>query len=233
MGYPVIKEVIVLAGGLGTRLSGEIGELPKAIAPVGDKPFLSYILDYLVEQEIETVVLSLGYRWEIICETFGDQYKSLNLLYAVEKQALGTGGGIRLASDKISEKNYFVLNGDTLFKTDLRSLSDFFFEHSADCAVALKKMKNVNRFGCVQLDGNRILKFEEKAPRKEAIINGGTYCIGKSTLRSFPLETAFSFERDYLEVATDKKRIFGKLYDEDFIDIGVPEDYQRFITLNQ
>ena len=112
-------EAIVLAGGLGTRLRSVVSELPKPMAPVGDKPFLEYILKYLKKNGIDKVVLSVGYKWETIKEYFGDSFEDIELVYSIENEPLGTGGAIKQAMEYVSDVNVFIVNGDTFFDIDL------------------------------------------------------------------------------------------------------------------
>jgi D-glycero-alpha-D-manno-heptose 1-phosphate guanylyltransferase len=89
-------EAIVLAGGLGTRLRSVVSDLPKPMAPIGDKPFLEYILKYLQKNGITRAILSVGYKWETIKEHFGDKFENIELIYSVENESLGTGGAIKI-----------------------------------------------------------------------------------------------------------------------------------------
>lgn len=224
-----IKDAVILAGGLGTRLRSEIGEFPKVLAPVNGKPFLSFVLDYLQKNGIETVVLSVGYKAELIQQEFGDNYKGLKLIYAIESSPLGTGGAMKLALEKNKAEMLFILNGDTFFDIDLKELENFHLQNKSTCTLALKKMKNVDRYGNVEIDAaGKILAFSEKKFREEAVINGGIYCINRGILIHYPVNTPFSFETNYLENKPQAKNIFGKLFDNYFMDIGVPEDYQQF-----
>ena len=103
-----IKEAIVLAGGFGTRLQGVVKDLPKPMAPVNGRPFLTYILDYLIDYEYQRVVLSVGYLHEKIVDYFGERYKTLEIDYAVETEPLGTGGGILFAMSKCATDNVTI-----------------------------------------------------------------------------------------------------------------------------
>ncbi len=106
----MIKEAVVLAGGFGTRLKKVVQDVPKAMVDINGRPFLTYLLDELVEQQIKTVVLSVGYKYEMIREYFKEQYRSLSLKYAIEEKPLGTGGGIKKAFDFIAQPFYFIVN---------------------------------------------------------------------------------------------------------------------------
>jgi len=230
-----IRQAIVLAGGLGTRLRSEIGQYPKPLAPIAEQPFLTYLFKYLQKNGINKVVLSVGYKWEMIKETYGNQWNDIAIEYAIENERLGTGGAIKLAMQYINDDNFYVLNGDTLFDINLLTLEDFHFKKQAQCSVALKQMFKVDRYGCVDVSfedndktEGKIIGFQEKEYRDKTIINGGIYCLNKSILNQFPKQKVFSFETDYLETDTHKKAIYGKLFNEYFIDIGIPEDYKAF-----
>src|SRR6476469_3101676 len=103
---------IILAGGLGTRLRDTVPDLPKCMAPVAGRPFLSYVIDYLRMQGIERFIFSLGYRWGLIEEFLQKEYPSLDYTSVIEEEPLGTGGGIRLAIEKVISNNVLVANGD-------------------------------------------------------------------------------------------------------------------------
>jgi len=225
-----IREAIVLAGGLGTRLKSEIGEFPKPLAPINGEPFLTYVFKYLQKNGINKVVLSVGYKWELIKAKYGSQWKDISIKYAVETERLGTGGAIKLAMQQIDSNDFYVLNGDTLFDVNLLTLESFHFKHQAQCSLALKELKNVDRYGCVEVTDDKISAFQEKEFRKETTINGGVYCINKSISNEFPQGDVFSFESDYLETNTLNKSIYGRGFNEYFIDIGIPEDYKAFET---
>lgn len=217
-------EAIILAGGLGTRLREEVGDLPKSLAPVNGKPFLEYVLEYLETQFVDKVVLSLGYGHEQIIEWLKSKAFTFKLTWVIEREPLGTGGGIRRALQKCSEPHVFVLNGDTLFKADLRAMEKL-ADGQTEAVIALKAMRNFDRYGAVTLDDHhRITAFTEKQPMGEGLINGGVYLLNVAAagLSAFPEK--FSFEKDYLEKTSGTLR--GLVSEGLFIDIGVPEDYK-------
>lgn len=228
-----INEAIVLAGGLGTRLRSEIGEYPKPLAPINETPFLTYIFDYLIRQGIQRAILSVGYKWELIRDHYGDNYQNLELIYIIEKEPLGTGGGIRMALDAVNSENCFVVNGDTLFDINLGQLQQAHEASHADCTLALKKLFKVDRYGSVTIEDHKIIGFEEKGYKEECLINGGIYCMNKECLNDFSSGSRFSFESDYLEKDTQQKNICGEIFEDYFIDIGIPEDYYRFAEENK
>ncbi len=221
------KEAIVLAGGLGTRLKGVISDIPKPMAPVYNQPFLKYIFDYLIEQGIERVILSVGYKYEVIKRFFGERYLSLELIYSVEKTPLGTGGGMRLAIDYLKLDYVFIINGDTFFDVNLKDMERFSVLNNSDLCLALKPMKEFDRYGSVVLGADKILSFKEKQWVEEGLINGGVYHVRSNFFDGFSSGEKFSFEQDLMEKQVGKKNISGFISDTYFIDIGIPEDYKQ------
>ena len=215
-------EAVILAGGLGTRLRGVIGEIPKCMAPVGGKPFLQYQLEWLSRFDVRHVVFSVGYLKEQVIDFVKSREWPFAVSFAVEKEPLGTGGGIRLALQKCREKQVFVLNGDTFYNADLRTLT-----FTAPVTLALKPMRDFDRYGAVDWDGDLVTGFREKKYCAEGLINGGVYAIDRSQLDMSLFPKTFSFEREVLEPLTDYGLVAGEVQDGYFIDIGIPEDYAR------
>jgi len=221
------KEAIVLAGGLGTRLQSVLKDIPKPMAPIGDKSFLHFLLSYLQHHGIEHVVLSVGYRWEVIKNAVGDSFGNMRISYAVEETPLGTGGGLKMAMTKIEGAHAFILNGDTFFEVPLRDLCEFYFAHNSDMAMTVKRKRDFFRYGTVDLDVCRVIGFTEKRPVKTGLINGGVYITRKTIFDDFNMPEKFSFETDFLEKHLEALKICAMRCGEYFIDIGVPADYEK------
>ena len=215
--------VIILAGGFGTRLSTVVKDVPKPMAPINDKPFLHYIFKELEHQNIKNVVLSVGHLKEVIQDFFQDNYLGISIQYAIENEPLGTGGGIKHAFSFV-EEDAFVLNGDTFFDINLSTLKN----EDADITLALKPMFNFDRYGTVEVDeAQRIISFNEKKHCEHGLINGGVYYFKKSLFDKIETDFRFSFEKDVLEKHLSDLQIQGKIFDNYFIDIGIPEDYKQ------
>ncbi len=224
-------ECIILAGGLGTRLRGVIGDQPKCMAPVQGKPFLEHMFGYLEAEGCTRLILSLGHRHETITDWLKTQNRPFEITYVIEEEPLGTGGGIRLALQQSTALNVIVLNGDTMFRISLSGLLDHHNRHEAETTLALKTMYQFERYGVVHFNEQyTITDFEEKKYYETGLINGGIYCINrmKFLARAFP--DKFSFEKDYLERYVDDGLFSGYVNDAYFIDIGIPEDYERAQT---
>jgi D-glycero-alpha-D-manno-heptose 1-phosphate guanylyltransferase len=215
--------VIILAGGFGTRLSTVVKDVPKPMAPINGKPFLHYIFKELQHQKIKQVVLSVGHLKEVIQDYFQDSYLGISIQYAIENEPFGTGGGIKHAFNFV-EDDAFVLNGDTFFDIELSKLK----KTDADISIALKPMFNFDRYGTVELNNeNRIVSFNEKKHCEHGLINGGVYYFKKSLFDKIETERKFSFEKDILEKHLHHLQIQGTVFDNYFIDIGIPEDYKQ------
>lgn len=220
-----MTECIILAGGFGTRLQSVVNDRPKCLAPIGDNPFLEYLLSYLVQQGVQHVVLSLGYKHELVEEWLLSYQAPLHITMVVEKEPLGTGGGIRLALQQTFGASVFVVNGDTFFPVQLEKLLHIHQKGRFKATLALKPLRDFDRYGSVELEDQRITAFREKQFCADGLINGGVYLLQRDVLDHLPEK--FSFEQDFLEREVDRSTIGGYVEDAYFIDIGVPEDYKR------
>ena len=230
----MIKQAIILAGGLGTRLRSVVSELPKCMAPVAGKPFLHYVIAHLKKQGIQNFIFSVGYKSETIISFVNKEFldagneDSNYFQFSIEEEPLGTGGAIKLSCAKASDHNVLVCNGDTLFKIHLQKLSNFHLQHNADCTLCLKPMNNFERYGVVEMNNDASIKsFREKQFYEAGLINGGVYGLNVRNFMKENLPENFSFEKDYLEKYVGTRKIYAIIQDEYFIDIGIPEDYER------
>jgi D-glycero-alpha-D-manno-heptose 1-phosphate guanylyltransferase len=224
------REAIILAGGFGTRLKEVVNDVPKPLAPVNTIPFLNYIFRYLHHYHIEKVILSVGYLSGKIMAQYQNNFNGINVDYAVEVDPLGTGGGIRLAMEKCHVKDVLVLNGDSFFDINLDSFYNQHGAFHADCSLALRKIKNAGRYGTVKLgDMNSVKNFRGKTGKsKEGLINAGVYLLDRELyLDKTTPRVNFSIEKDFFESRISELNIFGFEYEAYFIDIGIPEDYQK------
>lgn len=224
----MFNTAIVLAGGFGTRLREVVDDRPKSMALVNGRPFLEYQMEYLIRQKIDTCVLSLGYMAELVLNHFSLKYSELYTTFFIESEPLGTGGGMLAAIGEIDEP-VFVLNGDSFFDIDLQKLVKVWQKEKPDLVMALKALPDVSRYGAVTTDNSgRVVSFEEKGHHQGAgLINGGIYLFDPAWLRKRAKGYKFSFERDILAQSLETDRIIGIPFDNYFIDIGVPTDYQK------
>ena len=223
-----IKECIILAGGLGTRLRSEVADLPKCMAPVAGKPFLHWVITHLQAQKITSFVFSLGYMHKIIEKYIQLNHTQLKVKFSVENEPLDTGGAIKLALKLCKEENVMVVNGDTLFETDNNALWTQHINHNTACTLALKPMQHFERYGAVTINENNIITaFTEKKYMGKGLINGGVYLINRNSFNQLNLPQKFSFEKDFLEKYLHILIMIGVQDNGYFIDIGIPEDFKR------
>ena len=252
-------QAILLCGGMGTRLRSVVSDRPKPMADICGKPFLQYLLEMLRDKGITEVIFALGYMGEMIEEYFQDGSAfGLKIAYSYEEEPLGTGGAIRNALPKILEEEVLVLNADTYFPMDYQGLLRFHQENDGDFSLATRAIEDISRYGAVRRDpAGRILAWNEKlgdggqqpgegskqpiegnaqqaasaSPKSlSGEINGGIYVMKKSLIAEIP-EGKHSLEQDCIpKWLSEGKRIFGLPFHGYFMDIGIPKDYQQFIT---
>jgi D-glycero-alpha-D-manno-heptose 1-phosphate guanylyltransferase len=219
-------QAIVLAGGLGTRLRGVVPDLPKPLAPVGGRPFLAIVLRQLSRHGFRSVVLSVGYRHEMIRDAFGERFEGLTLVYAVEEQPLGTGGAIRLAVRACDDRDVFVLNGDSYVELDFADMQTIHRESGAVLTLCAVEVPDASRYGRVLGENGCVIGFAEKSIAGPGLVNAGVYLMRRDLLEA-TTPAAFSFERDVLAARVAELRPRVYVSHGRFIDIGVPEDYAR------
>lgn len=229
-------QAILLCGGMGTRLRSVVSDRPKPMADICGKPFLQYLLEMLRDKGITEVIFALGYMGEMIEEYFQDGSAfGLKIAYSYEEEPLGTGGAIRNALPKILEEEVLVLNADTYFPMDYQGLYHFHQENDGDFSLATRAVPDISRYGAVRRDAaGRILAWNEKledgGQPLAGEINGGIYVMKKSLIAEIP-EGKQSLEQDCIpKWLSEGKRIFGLPFEGYFMDIGIPKDYQQFIT---
>ena len=226
------RTAIILAGGLGTRLRSVVNEVPKSMAPVHGRPFLGFLLDYWIDQGIENFVLSVGYLNDKIQEYFSARYKKCSITYVIEIMPLGTGGGLRkvLFDLEWQQRQVVLINGDTWFEVDLNILCA---ASRLPITIALKPLPENQRYAGVTIDYNNQVSSFGVMAGGPCLINGGCYLINipeiKNLIQKFP--TKFSLEEDFLLGLAGKGFIGANIQDASFLDIGIPEDYRRAMTI--
>jgi D-glycero-alpha-D-manno-heptose 1-phosphate guanylyltransferase len=210
-----------------------LGETPKSLASIGG-PFLNYQLLWLRKAGVRDVVLCVGHKHAQIQEYAGkgDQWR-LNISYSLEDKPLGTAGAVKNAESLIPRFPILVLNGDSFLQADLAALVEFHQKYHATASLALARVPMSSRYGSVRLDSeDHILAFSEKtsttqeSPGTLQLVNGGLYVFSEEVLRMIAAGKAVSLEQDIFPQLAGE-RLFGYTNTGYFIDIGVPEDYQR------
>lgn len=218
--------IVVLAGGLGTRLRSVVSDRPKVIAKINGEPFIMYLFDYIIKSGGENVILCTGFKSDLVEITLGSKYQSLKLLYSKETKALGTAGALRNAETLITSKTVIVFNGDSFCDIALQDVLQCHYSRGALCTMVIVRVPDVSRYGHVRYDKlNIITSFEEKGTAAGAgWINAGIYIIDYKLISSIPDNEFMSLEKDiFPSIIGDK--LYAYPTEGRFIDIGTPESY--------
>jgi NDP-sugar pyrophosphorylase family protein len=221
-------KALVLAGGRGTRLEPVVTDVPKPMATVAGRPFLEWQLEFLESHGVGDVVLSVGYRSDVIRDHFGDGSGfGVDVAYAEETEPLGTGGAVRNARDHLDEEgDFLVLNGDTYLDVDLGEFVAFHRATPGTATLALSRLEEEQKGGFVHLNGDaRIERFVEER-RDGGLVNGGIRAFDAAVLSRLPDETKFDLSTVCERLAADGE-LYGYRTEGYFKDIGTPERYRE------
>ena len=231
---------VVLAGGFGTRLRGVVADRPKPMALIKGRPFLEYLLDYWIQQNISRFIFSTGYLGHMIKNHFGVSYKNRDIIYSHEKTPLGTGGAIKsaLLANEFLEENVIILNGDTWFKADLGALLNVLLKTGTAAAVCCKRISMNDRYGKIEVNEEGIIsEFRDRLEydiNANSLINCGCYLVNRffmmKCFSSYP--QMFSFEKLAIPDLVRIQQVSASIQFGEFIDIGIPKDYLIAQELN-
>lgn len=227
---------LLLVGGFGTRLKSITDSIiPKAMVDINGVPFLSILLDYLISQGMTEIILSTGFKHEIIENYFKEYYKNIPIKYVKEDDPLGTGGALYNAMSKSNLKDVvFAMNGDSFVKFNLKEMINYLEKNKTDGLILTRKIENCSRYGSLIVNkDNRIIDIKEKSKDITAgIINTGIYLLYPSNIikakQDLSLSDKFSFEEDLMPYLFKNYNYHSYKMNDYFIDIGIPEDYKRF-----
>lgn len=225
-------QALILAGGVGTRLRPLTNIIPKPMVPILGKPFLEYQIELLKSYGITDVILSIGYLGEQIREHFGNGSKmGLHITYSFEKKLMGTGGGIRLASNLLNNE-FFVIYGDSYLPIDYREVEDFF---KASDKIGLlvaydNKLEDASVPCNISIDKNFfVVKYAKNSNDKDlCLVEAGVLAFKKTVLDFIPNGKSVSLENEIFSILTDQKELISFVTPQRFYDIGSPDRLQKF-----
>jgi D,D-heptose 1,7-bisphosphate phosphatase len=226
----MVRQAVILCGGLGSRLGALTAETPKPLLPVEGTPFLDVLLFELGRHGVKRVLLLAGFAAQRVLDyAASTPLKArfdLELDVSVEPQPAGTGGALWHARERFDDQ-FFLLNGDTWFDINLldfaaRAMS----EPSATGAIALRPLPDASRYGVVEIDGVRVTRFRERPERAgSGLASAGVYLFRRALTDD--LEPCCSLEGEVLPVLANRKSLLGLPFEGYFIDIGVPASFAR------
>jgi D-glycero-alpha-D-manno-heptose 1-phosphate guanylyltransferase len=226
MPLPGELTAVILAGGLGTRLRSAVGDYPKILASVNNRPFISYLFDQLLCNGFSHVILCTGHGADKVSDAFGNAYKGLSIEYSPETEPLGTGGALRNSLPRIKTNDILVMNGDSYVDADLTTYIEWQYSNNIDVSLLLTWVPDTSRYGRVDIDKNDLItqfveKSEESTP---GWINAGIYILNKNMLSNITSGEPFSLEHEFFPKLVGKS-LYGFRFKGSFIDIGIPATY--------
>jgi NDP-sugar pyrophosphorylase family protein len=222
-------DLLVLAGGFGTRLRAAVPDVPKPLAPVADRPFLSYQIDHWIQQGARSLTFLLHHQAALIRDFLDTQRTSARsrgceLQSLVEPRPLGTGGAVAFATRELRlADDFLVTNADTWLGDGIQRIA------AADVpAIAVVEVDDPSRFGSVQLAQDKVIAFREKgAASGPSFINAGLYRLSAGLFAAWD-GMPFSMEQNLLPALVERNSLNAVALRTAFIDIGLPADYTRF-----
>ncbi len=224
-----MKQAVILVGGRGTRLGEATRSTPKPLVAIAEEcVFLDVLLDNVVRQGFDDVILLAGHLGEqVVARYDGREIGTARIRVVVETEPRGTGGALLEARDLLAP-HFLLLNGDSYFDTNLRALATAAEASDAPALIALRRVPDGRRYGTVELDGARVMRFAEKNPDASgaALINAGVYVLTRAILQRIE-HLPCSIESDVFPMLASEGRMFGLEGRGYFIDIGLPETLER------
>lgn len=237
-------DVVILCGGLGTRLRPLISDIPKVLAKIGNTTFLDILLGNISLYGLKNIILCIGHLKDHIKRHFDNYnsycYGNYNIIFSEEKKPLGTGGALKNAELLIDSDPFIVMNGDSICNIDFREFLSFHINKKAILSMVLARsaistISTVSKdYGTVILDdSSMIISFDEKSiENNDAMINAGIYIMQKDIFSHMPDKKVFSLEYDLFPKLCNN-RCYGFMTNNEVIDIGTPERYKIAINDNE
>lgn len=221
-------DLVVLCGGLGTRLRSAVSDRPKALAMIDDRPFLDFILGHFVRHGIARIILCTGYLGDCIDEQYAGIRHPFELVISREQVPMGTAGAVKQAERLIRSDPFMVVNGDSLIDVDPNELLEFHAIQQGWATIALASADARHDVGFVALDSHgQVTAFSEKRPSQASSYhNAGLYVFRHAVLTEIPEQRPVSIELHVLP-ALLSRGVFGFVSDAPLYDIGTPE---RLVT---
>ena len=222
-------DVLILCGGMGTRLREAVPDLPKGLAPIGGTPFLDILVERLVRQGSRRIVFCVGHRKEQIIERYAAR-ADVECAFSTEDAPLGTGGAVLNAMKLVRSATVLVMNGDSLCDVDLRAFHEFHATRGGAMSIVVGEPRGRDDGGQVRLDDSgRIESFAEKGPAGEpgGYINAGVYLIERDALGADGRPPPLSLEYDVFPQLVRAQPCYAHVVPGGVLDIGTPERYAQ------
>ena len=221
------NRVVLMVGGLGTRLKPLTNNIPKPMLKVGGKPILETIISNFKKYGFINIILSVNYKSEIIKNYFKDGSDfGVNIEYIDETQRMGTAGALSLMRDKLKDEPFFVMNGDLLTDINFNNMLDFHISEKATATMGVREYKYQIPYGVVNVENSMISSIQEK-PFKSVFVNGGIYVLNPKTLQYIPDNQFFDMPTLFEEMIKEKSKTLSFPIHEYWLDIGRIEEFEK------
>jgi D-glycero-alpha-D-manno-heptose 1-phosphate guanylyltransferase len=216
-------DVVVLCGGLGTRLHRVVDDRPKPMVEINGKPFLDILIEYIAHYDFIRFILCTGYKGDFIKRYYENKNGKWKFLISEEEEPLGTAGAIKNAESFIKSDILLVVNGDSLCEIDIKEFLKFHVRKRAFISIVLTSMENPVDFGVIRLNRDqKIISYSEKVPMSgDGFVNAGIYFFNRKVLKEIPSDEKLSLEYDIFPRILDKGA-YGYVTKKVLLDIGTP-----------
>lgn len=222
------NHVVIMVGGLGSRLGELTKEVPKPMLHIKGKPILEYIVESFKNQGFEKFIFCVNYKKEIIQNHFGNgKTLGVSIEYIVEEKRLGTAGALSLIPKEIVKHPFFVVNGDVITSLDYNAILEFYTVHHADAVMCTKEMSHTNPYAEVKYDANYNLVSLKEKPTSTFDINLGIYILNEKVRQLLPKNEYFDMPNLFVKAIEQKQGVKIFKANDDWMDIGLPTDYRN------
>ena len=220
------NKIVLMVGGLGTRLKPLTNDIPKPLLKVGNKPILETIIENFSKYGFKHFILSVNYKSEMIQEYFGNgSHFGVTIEYVLEDQRMGTAGALSLMRDKLKD-DFFVMNGDLLTNINYEHLLDYHLKDKATATMCVKEYDFQIPYGVVNIKNNHILSISEK-PIHKFFVNAGIYTLNPSVLKFIPDDEFFDMPTLFDYLISNKQKNISFPIREYWLDIGEIKEYEK------
>ncbi|OHE00536.1 MAG: alcohol dehydrogenase [Sulfurimonas sp. RIFCSPLOWO2_12_36_12] len=220
------NRVVLMVGGLGTRLYPLTKNTPKPMLKVGNKPILETIILNFKKYGFTNIILSVSYKSEVIEDYFGDGSKfGVNIEYVHEEQRMGTAGALSLMREKLNEP-FFVMNGDLLTNINFEHMMEYHIQNNSIATMGVREYDFQVPYGVVNIDGIDIKSIEEK-PVHNFFVSGGVYVLSAESLEYIPQNQYFDMPTLFEKIIADEQKSISFPIREYWLDIGRLEEFEK------